>query len=234
MSFNRFGAVAADLLPLYTDTQASDFGGDTAIQGAIDRAVDLILGAVSTQVYQALTEPRLVRVVARATESQSTTTAPRILPCVADSAHVWVGYASEFQDRPRMLYDNQATGGLLEIDADTFSLNATTGVVTLTNALAKNQIVYLSYIADVDSASYAIPSLARLAVMGAAAELGGKIYARATDEWALVDEYRARFTDELDRLRSGSSIPDEIRLEAYWQEVERTSNAVASVPLLRG
>jgi hypothetical protein len=64
--------------------------------------------------------------------------------------------------------------------------------------------------------------------------LGGKIYARATDEWALVDEYRTRFTDELDRLRSGSSIPDEIRLEAYWQEVERTSNAVASVPLLRG
>lgn len=233
MSFNRFGAAAADLLPLYRGTVSNDFGGDTAINGALDRATDLILGSVSPAVYRAMTQPTLVRLVSRATASQTVLPAVPILPIQSNSLHVWVGYPNDFAERPRKLYDMTGSG-LVELNAGEFTADLSTGIVTLTAGLYVDQQVFASYDTDTTSALYLLPSLARLAVRGAAAEMGALLYTQGTQEWALVDEYRTQFIDELARLRTGDSIPDEIRLAVWWQEVERTSQTVASVTLLRG
>jgi len=232
MSFNRFGAAYTDALPLYPNTVAADFGGQAAIEGAIDRAVDLILGSLTQNAYQALTAPELVRVVARATAGQTVAGAPRFVPAVANSAHVWVGYATEFFERPRRIYDRGE--GLVELNADRFTFTASTGVVTLGTALAADQQVYLSYQVDVSNASFSVPSLARLAILGAAAELGARLYTQASQQWALVEEYKDAYADALTRLRSGDLVPEEIRLEAYWSEVERSGPQGGSVDLLRG
>jgi hypothetical protein len=233
VSFNRFGATAAQLPPLYPGTINTDFGGDTAIEGAIDRAVDLILGSLSPRVYQTLIEPDLVRLVQRATAGQTALPAVPLLPMVADSIHVWTGFPTEFQVRPRKLYDPQGDG-LVDLPADRFSAVLATGVITLTQPLQADMQVYVSYRTNPNSASFVLPSLARLAIRGAAAELGARLYTQGTQEWLLVDEYRTQFIDELARLRNGDSVPDEIRLAVFWQEIDRVSNQVSSVQMRRG
>lgn len=232
MAFNRFGAVAADLPPLYPGTINTDFGGDTPILGAIDRAVDLIVGAMGTRVYDSLIAPGLVRIVQRAPAGQTVLPALPFLPVESGSVRVWVGFPTEFEQRPRTIYDRRA--GLADLPTSDFSVVLATGVITLTTALQADQLAYASYRTDPTNAAFALPSMARLAVRGAAAELGARLYTQGTQEWALVDEYRTGFLDELARLRSGDAVPDELRVLAFWQELERTGRLIGSVDMLRG
>lgn len=232
MAFNRFGAVASDVLPLYRGTVLTDFGGSTVIETALDRAVDLILGSFSPSVYRAVTQPQLLRLVSRGTNGQIIVPAVPLLPIAANSLHVWVGYPNEFALKPRTIYETQ--GGLVELSSDQFTADLSTGVITLATGLQSEQQVFVSYDTDPSSTLFAMASMARLAVRGAAAELGAQLYTQGTQQWALVEEYRTQFIDELARLRTGDSIPDEIRLAVFWQEVERTSQTVSSVDLLRG
>jgi hypothetical protein len=217
MGYNRFGAVYTSVIDKYPQTVIGDYGSQANVEEAIDRACDQIANALTPAHYRALTQPELEMVVVRATAGQTSATLG-LKPVVAGSVHLWRGQPSSF----------------LETDAALFSVVALTGVVTLSSGLAVNDQVYATYVVDVAAATFSMPSLARLACRGAAAELGMRLYGEQQQEWQLVETYRKGFADDLDALRSGELVPDEIRAMRFWQEVERSSRAGGSVSLPRG
>jgi hypothetical protein len=246
MGYNRFGAVYTDVIALYTGTVVGDFGTQQIIEAAIDEAVDMVAGALAPTSYAAITDPTLEQVVTRATAGQ-TTCQLGITPVITSQVHVWSGQPILFQIRPRLLTESIASyaGGLglgnagqimgpqVELDASQFSVNSA-GLVTLNRAMSANDVVYATYRADTTNASYAFPSLARIAVRGAAAELGARLYTDGTQSWDLVKRYAEQFSMALENLRAGTLIPDEIRLMRWFSEVERASNQGGSIRISRG
>jgi hypothetical protein len=247
MAYNRFGAVFSDVVALYPGSVADDFGGQATIEAAIDTAVDVVAGAITGQTYQAITEPQLLMVVRGATAGQTTFTLP-ILPVVAGTVHLWTGVPRLFQVKPRLLNDPMPpSGGTLtysagygvagpqvELDRAAYTVNTTSGLVTLNMGLDLDMVVYASYQVDTNAAAYAVPSLARCAVRGAAEELGARIYSDGQQEWGLVGAYGKQFSDRIAAMRSGVYIPDEVRLLRWWNEIERAGSAGGSVRFQRG
>ena len=233
MAYNRFGAVFSSVVSLDPGTAIGDYGTQANVEEAIDRAVDLIAQAMPETVFMAITNPQLERVVMRATAGQVTTSAVRMKPVISGTMHAWRGQPCQFVRRPSLLTDAMTTGQI-EMDVADYSVTTATGVLTMVTPLNVNDVVYVSYMADTDSASFSLPSLARLAVRGAAAELGARLYSEANQEWKLVEEYRVGFQDALEALLAGKLIPDEIRSAAYWHELAPASGTVGSVLLFRG
>lgn len=232
MAYNRFQATAAQVIDLYPGTVAADYGGNPIIEGAIDRAVDRIAAALPANVYEQLITPRLVRVIRRSTSGQATAQLPAfLLPVVAGSFELWIGGLGAWDVRPPV----PGTGD----DGTLYSLNITSGLITFTPTLTEKLEVFASW--DVNQSSptaWNMPSLARLAVRGAAAELGARLYTQATQEWALVESYRASFADDLQAMADGTRVPDELRAISHWKEVERGTagggGKASTIDLLRG
>lgn len=247
MAYNRFGAVFSDVIALYPGTVAADFGGQAVVEAALDAAVDLVAGAITGQTYQAITEPTLLLAVRQATAGQTTFTLP-LVPIVANSLHLWTGAPRMFQVRPRRLNDpTPPAGGTLtysagygvagpqvEIDRGTYSVNLTSGLVTLSAGLNLDDQVFATYQLDTSAGTYAMPSLARAAVRGAAAELGARIFSDGQQEWGLVGAYAGQFKDRVEAMRAGTYIPDEVRVLRWWSELDRAGSTGSGVRFLRG
>lgn len=232
MAYNRFGALFGSVVSLYPGSDAADYGGQTAIEEAIDRAVDQVAQALPERIWRALCQPEMERLVGRASAGQTTLPAVARLPVVAGSVHLWHGFPDQFESRPLLSYESGP--GVYEVAASAFLLVPATGVISLTNGLQSDEQVFVSYEADTASSSFSAPSLARMVVRGAAAELGARLYSEANQEWKLVDEYRQAFLRDLEALRSGDLVPDEVRARAYWSEPAPRSGGVSSVRLCRG
>lgn len=234
MAFNRFGAVFTSVVTLYPGSAAADFGGQVTIEEAIDRAVDRILAATPQMVHDQLASPDLILLVQRATAGQTAATFP-LLPGIAGTGRIWVNQPSLFQERPQQFPAKFQDIGRIELDPTLYSINYTTGVVTLNNGMVANDQMYGTYDVDVTNASYLAPSLARMAVRGAASELGSRLYSEANQEWLLVDKYEKSFSESLENLSDGSWIPEELRFLKWWKEVERnTVGGASSLRLQRG
>lgn len=234
MAFNRFGAAFASVVSLYPGSAAVDFGGQVTIEEAIDRAVDRILAAMPEVIHNQLANPELILVVQRATAGQTTATLP-LLPGLSGTGRIWVGQPGQFQERPVQWPAKFQDAGLLELDTSRYSLNYTTGLVTLTTGMVVNDQLYATYDVDANSASFTAASLARMAVRGAASELGSRLYSEANQEWLLVDKYENSFKESLEALSDGTWIPEELRYLKWWKEAERTTaGGAASIRLPRG
>ncbi len=231
MAYNRFGALHTSVVSLYPDSVAADFGGQTIIEESIDRAVDRIVNALTPGSYKALTEPDLELVVRRATAGLTSATLG-LKPIVSGSLHLWTGQPTMFNVKPVRLTDFSG-GGITELAAASFSVVLATGVVA-TPALVVEDQVYASYQVDTGHASFSVPSLARLAVRGAAAEVGDKLFSEANQEWALVERYRDSFDADLAAFKDGTMVPDELRAMRWWSEVDRSGPGLTSVRLFRG
>jgi hypothetical protein len=163
-----------------------------------------------------------------------------IKPIVAGTVHLWVypletpdGYSYEGSGYG---YSQKPTKGFYEVATSDYSVVSNTGVVTYAGpTIALGSVVYASYNVDHDSASFSSPMLKQIAILGAAAEQGAKLFTQLTQEWALVTAYRDRYNELLSQLRAGTLVPDEIRRLCYWSEIERAgSMVVGSVRMLRG
>lgn len=231
MSMNRFGAVYTSVPPLYQGSVAADFGGQTVIETAMDRAVDAIVASCSEDVFGQLSAIDLEQIVRRGVAGTTVLPATTMRPLVSGSVRVWRGDPLEFQVRPSV---GITSNGMPDIASSLFSVSLSTGVVTLVNALAADEVVYVSAEVDTESASYSAPSIARMVCVGAAGQLGEVIYSEGTQEWRLVEMYRTAFNDYLTGLRNGSVIPDEIRRARYWASPVPSSGQGGSVELVRG
>lgn len=234
MAFNRFGAVFSSVIALYPGTAAADYGGQVTIEEAIDRAVDRILAAMPEMVHNQLANPELVLVVQRATAGQTTATLP-LLPGISGTGRIWVGQPNQFQERPQQNPAKFQDTGRIELDPSQYSINYTSGLVTLTTAMSANDQLYASYDVDATNASYTAASLARMAVRGAASELGSRLYSEANQEWLLVDKYENSFKESLESLGDASWVPEELRYLKWWKEIDRvTAGGASSIRLPRG
>ena len=247
MPYNNFGLTTADVVALYPGTVASDFGGSAPIQSALDSATELVAAALTPQTFEALTWPQLEMVEARATAGQGTVQLG-ITPVIPKYVHIWKGQPVLFTTKPRMITDPFYTMGVglsastayagyygtcTELDSSQFTATAA-GLVTLMVPLVANDLVFATYKIDVTSPNYAEPSLAKIAVRIAGAELGARIYMSGDSQWGLVDMYAKQGAAYIEALRDGSMIPDQIRLLRWWDELERRAPKGATVRFQRG
>ncbi len=231
MGYNRFGAVYTSVIALYPGTAVGDYGTQAIIEDSLDRACDRIANALTPGTYKAMTEPSLELIVRRAADAQTSATLG-LKPIVTGSLHLWTGQPVLFGTKPRLLTEFNG-GGVTELISSAFSVVDATGVVTTLPLIAQD-VAYATYQVDVANAAFSMPSLARLAVRGAAAEQGSKLYTESTQEWALVERYRTDFDDDLEALKDGTLVPDEIRAMRWWSEVDRSGPGISSARLFRG
>lgn len=249
--FNRFGGVFTDVSAMYPGTATVDYDGGGAngqvrIEAALDRAVLEVTAALTPDVYKAITQVVNQFVERYATAGQTTWTLG-IKPVIAGTVHLWrypldtpLGGIGTLVGNSGFFYGEQfykpPTKGYFEIASTDFSVNAATGVCTYTGAQAVQlgDRIYATYDVDTDNASFALPQLSLVSILGASAEMGERLYSQNTQEWALVTQYRTRFAAMIELIRAGTLIPDEVRKLNYWQDIERVNNEVKSVRLGRG
>ncbi len=248
-TYNYFGATTAGVVDNFTvgdyTPTVAEFGGTAVVQSALASATWEVEQALPPIVFQQLTEPDLQLVERRATAGQTTVTLG-FIPVIAGKVHIWVGQPGVFIQRPSLATDGWAINNGMsqgqpvsylaqsELDSARFSVNATTGVVTLTTALTANDYVFASYQVDVDAAAYSVPSLANIIESGAAAEVGSKVYPRAGSSWELVQTYADQYARAIEALNKGNWVPSELRLMRWFQEVEKAQdNRISSTRLYR-
>ncbi len=248
-SFNRFGAAYTGVIALYNGVVVSDFGrnvstgapdatvGQANIEAALDRATRCIANSLSPDAFRTITEPDLELIVRRGTAGQ-TTAQLGVFPIVASSLRLWQviqGAILPPRDihKPQQFYDPQ-TGSLLITPTiiTSYTLNATTGALSALS-LGADDLMYATYVTSPDDAAFSIPSLADIAVLGAAAELGGNLYVQASDEWKLVEQYRTRYQNAIDDMRDSKTIPLELRRLRWWHDLDPSNRAAAVIPWKR-
>ncbi len=245
---NNFGAVNGDVIAMYPNTAAADFGGTTVVDAALGRAARVFAMSLSPDVWRQMRLVDAQLVVRYATAGQTTATIG-LKPIISGTVHLWqypneelfdpnnsfAGYANTagwqrgwFYRKPRF--------GIMELDqtALAITVNLSTGAVANLPALNLGDRVYASYEVDTDAAAFAMPSIADAIVYGAAAEMGAFLYTEGTQEWKLVDEYRERWKAILGSAKDGTWVPDELRKLIYFQPVERGAEEISSVRLFRG
>jgi hypothetical protein len=241
--YNLFGAVYGDVVSMYPGTVLIDYDGGGAngqavVEAALNRAVMEVASAVTADVFLAMTDVDAEKIKAYATAGQTSFNLG-MFPVVAGSVALWI-YPSE---PPPGTYNGggnewstKPTRGYNEVAVTDYSVTAASGAITYSGAtIALGSAVYASYKTDMDAATYSSPMLKQIAILGAAAELGARLFTQNAQEWGLVTEYRNRYNAMILALREGSLIPDEIRRLAYWKEIERSgSSAGGSVRMRRG
>ena len=240
--YNLFGAVYGDVVAMYPATVLADYdgggaNGQTVIEAALNRSVMEVASAVTADVFLAMTEVDAEKIKAYATQGQTSFNLG-VFPIISGSVAMWI-YP---QEPPPGTYsgdtgwNTKPTRGYNEVSTASYSVNGATGAVTYSGtAVAAGSVVYASYKTDMDASTYSSPMLKQIAILGAASELGARLFTQSTQEWALVTEYRRRYEAFILALREGSLIPDEIRRLAYWKEIERSgASSAGSVRMLRG
>jgi hypothetical protein len=252
--FNNFGADNADILLKfalagYVPTD-DEFGGAAALTEALEDAVREIVQAMPATLRDAIQRPDLMLVESRATANQTQVFA-KLLPLVLGRTHVWAGNPQQFVSKPVLLNFPWERSGYLaavnlrgglsmptppgaavEMAEDKFTVNSlTTGQITLVDPLNRNDQVFISYEVDIENVAFAMPSLADLAVTGAASVLGAKLYPQASSQWPYVQSLSESWTNGLEGLATGEWVPAELRVIQWWKapEPNKAEGRVGSV-----
>lgn len=240
IDYNRCGAAYTDVIALYPGTQDSDYGtasgvadstaGQTAINAALDEYTREAMAAVGSTVYDQLTNPQAELLIDRATAAQSSATLG-LFPVVTGSVHLF-----RFSEWPSRMPQVKAGWDVSpdEIETGDYSVTDATGAIDLSSlspALEAGEIVFATY--ETDTSSWTIPSLKDKIILGAAAELGGRLFARETTEWDLVTQYRERWIAWKEDAAAGKWVPDELRKMRWFREVDKP-RSMGSIRIGRG
>ena len=215
--YNLFGAVYGDVVSMYPATVLADYdgggaNGQTVIEAALNRSVMEVASAVTADVFLAMTDVEAEKIKAYASQGQTSFNLG-ISPVISGSVALWVyplqppagtyeGSSDEWNIKP--------TRGYNEVSTSNYSVNASTGAITYSGpAIALGSTVYASYKTDMDAATYSSPMLKQIAILGAAAELGARLFTQNAQERGLVSEYRKRYEAMILALREGSLVPDD-------------------------
>ncbi len=249
--FNKFGASAADVIPMYPGTIEADYdgggsNGTAVIESVLDRIAREVAAALSPEAYKQITEVDCQEVVRYAIQGQTSFTLG-LAPIVAGSVHMWIyPPVSSLELRQYGLYDyssalnnddyfRKPVLGYGEVATTDYVVTASSGAVSYTGpTIGVGARVYASYNSDITAETFALPSAADLVLLGTAAELGSRLYSESMQEWKLVGSYADRYKAFIESASKNGWIPDEIRALTYFNEIEKTSSEVTSVRLYRG
>jgi hypothetical protein len=247
-NWNRFGQTFDKLLNLFPDVALTDFGtngitGDVIIGNVFDRITRELVRAMPPAVLESLYQVDAEQVIRYAFAGQ-TTMYCSLLPLISGSVHLWrypslaalespilYGYAVDFSFR-------RPVKGFNEIDPSQYTVNLTSGLLTLGSSYAPGVAIgerfFATYDVDVENALFAMPSLADIVLYGAAAELGSSLYSDGSEQWSRVTSYKERFDGVIEDLQDGTWVPDEIRRLHHWVEVTPKNAEVKSIRVHRG
>lgn len=256
-NYNRFGATFGQVVAYYPKSVVSDFdpadpgadaGGQAAIEATLDRYARMVAAALTPEVYRQMIQVDAECVVRYATAGQ-TSAALGLVPVRTGTLHLW-RYPAEATMSARMYLGGSTPGplridswfyqkpllGIGEVASGDFTVNATTGIVTLSGngILTAGERLFSTYDTDYDAATFALKSLSDATVLAAAVEFGNALYSEGAQKWDLVSRYEKDWEATLGALRSGVLIPDEIRRLNHFKEVERTSTTWGGLDLRRG
>lgn len=234
-AYNYFGATAANLVAMFPGTSVDDFGGTAAVNTVLGRIAREVSGALTPAAYHALAERVELELVEEYATAGQTAITLGLLPVVAGSLRVWrFSRDAVLRTKPRPGYSELTVS----------SLNTTTGAVVLSTGLVEGDRVFASYEIDCEAATFSWPSVADAVYMGAASELGARLYTAADQQqWALVEEYRGKYAGRvgsigddgvLRRAREGRWQPDELRTLRFWTEIDVAAASIGSIDLFRG
>ncbi len=247
--FNSFGATPTQLIAKYPGTVLADYdGGGTNGSAVITATLEAIAREVSSaftaSVYSQLTQVDCEEVVRYATDGQTTATVG--MPTIAaGTLHLWAypslaalnghtnGTAIDGGFEYDLWYRKPVVGYNELVLGTDYSISGST--ITFIIPRTVGERIYASYDTDPANASYAMPSVADIVLLGSAGELGSRLYSEGTQEWKLVTQYAERYKEWLTKIMAGEWIPDEIRKLNYWTEAERVSSTeVTTVRRYRG
>ena len=221
--WNNFGAQATQLPSYYPGTQLEDYDendGVAVITDALARASERIVNAMPPLLYNAIAKPTLVYCELRATAGQAAVQIPwgTAMP---QTMHVWYGYPQQFINRPRTMYEVNRGDSLCELAPDQFNCNYNTGAIALNIVMPQEAQILVSYLTNVSNILFAIPSLSRIALRGAAAELGARLYSDGEQYvWGLVKRYQDDFDRDVKQISEGALVPPEVRALTFWEAVQ--------------
>jgi hypothetical protein len=234
-TFNAFGATTTALIALFPGTVAADFGGTSAIQAVLDRIAREVAGALAPKAYHALAEQVELEMVEDYAADGQTAFTLGLTPSIAGTLHMWrFGRDAILRTKPRMGWSEMTVT----------SHTVATGAVVVSDTLVVGDKVFATYEIDPEAAAFSWPSVADAVLMGAAAELGSRLYTAAEQQsWALVMAYQAKYAGSVGSIgddgvlrlaRAGRWMPDELRTLRFWTEIDVAGASVGSIDLLRG
>lgn len=220
-TYNYFGATEAQLLAMYPGAVVADFGAAGSAAAVLARIAREVSAAFTVEVYRCLAEVVQLEMIEDYAAAGQTTVTLGLLPIVTGTVHIWV----------RSQGDDLSTKPVLGAgEATVSSVNLATGAVVLSSALALGDKVFATYEINAEDSAFSWPSVADVVLLGAAAEMGARLYTQADQAWALVTEYQGRYRGTYvvteggaqARSRTGTWIPDELRTLRWWEEIERS------------
>jgi hypothetical protein len=122
--------------------------------------------------------------------------------------------------------DDLATPSMTVQEAIEAALDRATALVVGSAAAVVRQWI------DEQPPPVTIPSLAQVVVIGAAAELGGRLYASGQDQWSVVTDLAARFQAVVNALAAGTFRPAEMPVD--FGQRRGTAGGIGTFCLMRG
>lgn len=235
-TYNAFGAVYTTVLSLYPDTSITDFTDAATITAALNRIARDVAMAMPAELLGQISVVDCEMPVRYATAGQTTFTLG-LFPINSATLHLWkfpplAAFEGTFNfglNPYSDIYFRKPVLGYNEIASGNYSVNATTGVVTLSgdlgSGLTVGERIYASYNVSVANSSYSLPSVADIVAYGAAAELGEQLYSESMQVWALVASYRKKYDGYIELIRAGKWVPSELRLLFWWTDIEPSGSA---------
>lgn len=222
MSFmNRFGATVDDVLRLLKNVGVADLevfdANDDTVAGTsvVEKALDAAAGELHSWMPQSVSNlfdyVNLELVETYSAHGQTTVTLS-MAPIKDGSVRIYV-----YGERP----STPPTGE----SAVSFSVDNTTGVVTLDEPLEAGYVVYASYKPDADNANFTVSLLAEYTAIGAAANVGGILLRGDTAAFQQIQFYRDRFygTGDDDGIRgmmNGGQLASSMSRMRFWAPVD--------------
>lgn len=227
--YNRFGVTAQKVLDLYPNVNATDMGGTSVIEDAIDRSVRRIASQIPLNVSEILNNEVTQEIlVGPAFGGEGPTFTLGLGPIAeADKTKLRIYRVASASDGgkpscPPVFEDNQ-TGTLAGTGNQTLTLTGSS--VTL----VESEWLMISYRIDTNDATFTMPTYGDYVVYAAAAELGSKLFDQETDSWVLVDKYKDLATEYLTSLQAGGFVDNSIRSLEFCEEIEPADATVMSI-----
>lgn len=226
-NYNSFGVSVSDVTDLYPNVNATDMGGTSVIQAAIDRAVRRIASLLPNDVNEILNN-RVTREQLAGPAFGDGTEGPTFQLglgpiAAADVTKLLIYRVFSDKGKPPCPQDSNQSGALGGTGNQTLTL---TGAST---TLSENEWLFVTYVIDPTDPTFSLDSYGDYVVMSAGFELGSKLFDQETDSWVLVDKYGELATQYLESLQAGGFVDDTIRAMEFCDEIEPAGAGIMSI-----
>jgi hypothetical protein len=226
-TFNWFGALENDVCEMFASNSYSaaavlaDLGGDTVIDPVLNRISREVSETFTPESYQRLVQRVHGEIIIFSAIGGETTGTMTLSPVKTGTVHCWRSGGARTDE--------------MVVGEDEYRLFSVSGqIVTPSTAMVLTEYLYASYVINTEDPTFAMTSVADKVVLGAAAELGERLYLDKSQPWPLVDTIKAKWAEWKSNAMENLWVPEEMRRMLFWNPIDRGSQAAGSVRWGRG